>query len=1134
MANAPPPGPVDQRGSGPTGATAPSGDEARLSGARAEFVGSLPRRLDALRAALRAAEQLPLDAERANGLLRRVHAVGAAARVLGFASVAEALGEAEIAVRKATAAGRAASLDEVARALDLLPSLVLGAPVSMRTPESRDRSPSHVWPISVLVYGAPALADALATEDDDTRIERERTEDPARARELARIVGPDVVVIDADRPSARELVGDLVKDPLVEPAPIVVVGTFDQPEAAGSFVELGAARVLLKPCSPDTLRRTVQELRDRASKPRPTRDPVGEVTVSALADRIAGEFRRGLVDALDGGAQATRVSLGEGHDVLAAVWGAVARVRELVTLHSDGSVRFQPTGPEGGVPLQPWSAEERRAGDRRSRETRSGEGVSLNGRRLVIADDDPAVVWFMAGLLKAVGAEVIEAHDGKQALDLVFSELPDAVITDVLMPKLDGFSLCHEIKRDVAVRDVPVILLSWKEDLLQRLRELGADADGYLRKEAAASAVVERVREVLHSRARVEDRIRAGGEVRGRLDGMTPRLVLELACRAEGDLRVSIRDAAFLYEVQIRRGRMRSVTRSSPDGSFARGDGVLPSLLGVSAGRFVVEPDASPCRAELTGSLHEIMVGPIARARAALAKVSEKSLLRLERLELDRELVTAYLGCTPEPAATLTRRLLSGESAKDLVLSGEIAPRLLEAVLSDIARRGGVVDAALGASASTPPRTGEPFAMADDMRGESPPQPADETEQEYDPEPDSDSRPSIPMGAFAVDNDDVGWFSLAVEPSADPPAVAPADEARAGATPPPGATDGDVPFTASEPPLRVAGEAARLPLSDQATPGNWQAGPLFAFGDHGTLPGVGELPRVGELPPVPIPPADLKPEPEPEAVPELTPDEVAPAPNPESFESPALEIGTAPVGSEDDDERATYPIPEPSPVPSAVLEGATPPTPVPEHSPAPHSPIPEASPVPNERTAPTQPPARIAQKPKPAPEPASAQDDKKDSVAGFFVKSIVAGVVAFFATTWIVPLLFGDPEQSTPVSTPKAEEAPPPPEPAPPAPVAPETSSGFTLSAEPSDVPGDPTQGLLDIELGEEASIKVDGSFVGRYAKRRVLLPPGRHKVEVEGEQGNGVVEVELAAGRSMRLVSKVAAPAKSTAPSAE
>ena len=364
----------------------------------------------------------------------------------------------------------------------------------------------------------------------------------------------------------------------------------------------GRRGCFLKPCSPDTLKRTVHELRDRASKPQKPRDPLGNVTVSVLAERIADEFKRGLVDALEG-SPAAQVTLGEGHDVLAAVWGAVARVRELVTLRSGGDLRFQPTGPEGAVPLASWSAEERRAGERGSREARSGEGVSLNGRRIVVADDDPAVVWFMAGLLKAVGVEVIEAHDGKQALELAYSHLPDAVISDVLMPKLDGFSLCHEIKRDVAVRDVPVILLSWKEDLLQRLRELGADADGYLRKEAAASAVVERVREVLHSRARIEERMRAGGEVRGRLDGLTPRLVLELACRAESDLRISLRDAAFLYEVQIRHGAMRSVTRSAPDGSFVRGAPVLSSLLGVSAGRFVVEPDSSPCRAEFTGDL---------------------------------------------------------------------------------------------------------------------------------------------------------------------------------------------------------------------------------------------------------------------------------------------------------------------------------------------------------------------------------------------------------------------------------------------------------------------------------------------------------------------------------------------------
>src|SRR6185436_1617379 len=218
------------------------------------------------------------------------------------------------------------------------------------------------------------LAEALAAEEDGTRLELEHTEDPTRARELARIVGPDVVVVDADRPGVRELVSDLVNDPLIEPAPVVAVGTFDQPEAAGGFVELGSSRVLLKPVSPDTLRRTVEGLRDRAARPRPSREPLGEGTVPVLADRIAGELRRGLVDALEGGARATLVRLGEGHDVLAAVWGAVARVRELVTLHSSGGLRFQPTGPEGAVPIAPWGAEERRAGERVRRESRITDG----------------------------------------------------------------------------------------------------------------------------------------------------------------------------------------------------------------------------------------------------------------------------------------------------------------------------------------------------------------------------------------------------------------------------------------------------------------------------------------------------------------------------------------------------------------------------------------------------------------------------------------------------------------------------------------------------------------------------------------------------------------------------------------
>src|SRR6478735_11772275 len=127
---------------------------------------------------------------------------------------------------------------------------------------------------------------------------------------------------------------------------------------------MGAARVLAKPLNAETLQRTVVELRALTAEPRTGRDPLGELSVAALADRIALEVRRGLLEAAEPSARGTSVAFGDGADVMAAVWGAVARVRELVTLRSNGVVRFDPRGPEGALPMATWGDEERRAGER--------------------------------------------------------------------------------------------------------------------------------------------------------------------------------------------------------------------------------------------------------------------------------------------------------------------------------------------------------------------------------------------------------------------------------------------------------------------------------------------------------------------------------------------------------------------------------------------------------------------------------------------------------------------------------------------------------------------------------------------------------------------------------------------------
>jgi CheY-like chemotaxis protein len=667
--------------------------ETSLSDSRAQFVASLGRRLEALRQALFALEQAPKSPALRDHLRRRIHAFGAAAGVLGFDRVFEAFREAEAVLGRTSATSLGpAEFGLVARTVDLVPSLVLGA----AAPVARNREVAAAgldrrgggWPTSVLVFGGAPLAEPLerAQTADGALIECERAEEGERAEAIVRITAPDVAVIDADRPGARELMETLVYDPLLDPVRIIAVGTFDRPEAAASLVALGVARVLPKPVGPDTLRRCVLEVSRERTAPVERIDPVGDVTIEALGERIAHEVRRGLVDAARAQGRSASIPFGAGTDVLAAVWSSVARIRELATLRSGGVVRFDATGPEGAVPLAPWMGDDRsrHAG---SSESRSAEGVSLEGRTIIVVDDDPAVVWFIAGLLRSAGAEVIEAHDGAYALDVARKCWPDVIVSDILMPGLDGFALCREIKRDVALSDVPVILLSWKEDLLQRVRELGADAQGYLRKEATASTVVQRVREVLLPRARIEARLAKGDTSRGRLDGLTPRLVLELVCKKSGDARLTVRDAAYLYEVDVRGGRPRTATRTSADGRFDRGERALSALLGVRAGRFVVAKEDSPCVQLWDAELADLIEGHVERARAAQRALTNPA--RVAQVEIEEGALEPYLTATPLSAAAVVRRLAEGVPPSDIIATGA-PPRLLESVLVDLVLHGAI------------------------------------------------------------------------------------------------------------------------------------------------------------------------------------------------------------------------------------------------------------------------------------------------------------------------------------------------------------------------------------------------------------------------------------------------------------
>jgi hypothetical protein len=140
--------------------------------------------------------------------------------------------------------------------------------------------------------------------------------------------------------------------------------------------------------------------------------------------------------------------------------------------------------------------------------------------------------------------------------------------------------------------------------------------------------------------------------------------------------------------------------------------------------------------------------------------------------------------------------------------------------------------------------------------------------------------------------------------------------------------------------------------------------------------------------------------------------------------------------------------------------------------------------------------------------------------------------------TYVVLPLFGGGERSEPAPDENAAEPIRPSEPAPAGSAAPETPSGLALRSEPMEPPAgvslDPVQGLVEIELSEAGSIKVDDAPMGRFDRRRLLLAPGPHRIEVEGDRGSGVLDLDVVAGRAVRVSDGTGAPAKSAAPSAE
>ncbi|MCX6469163.1 response regulator transcription factor [Williamsia sp. MIQD14] len=174
--------------------------------------------------------------------------------------------------------------------------------------------------------------------------------------------------------------------------------------------------------------------------------------------------------------------------------------------------------------------------------------------RILVVDDDRAVRESLRRSLSFNGYTVETAGDGVEALEQIASTRPDAVVLDVMMPRLDGLEVCRRLRS--TGDDLPILVLTARDSVSERVSGLDAGADDYLPKPFALEELLARLRALMR---------RAGGEVDADSEAMTfSDLTMDPVTRdvSRGERSISLTRTEFALLEMLMANPRRVLTRS--------------------------------------------------------------------------------------------------------------------------------------------------------------------------------------------------------------------------------------------------------------------------------------------------------------------------------------------------------------------------------------------------------------------------------------------------------------------------------------------------------------------------------------------------------------------------------------------
>ena len=121
----------------------------------------------------------------------------------------------------------------------------------------------------------------------------------------------------------------------------------------------------------------------------------------------------------------------------------------------------------------------------------------MTKKKILVVEDEETLLNLQSILLTIRGYKVEGAMDGQAALEAVETMNPDLILLDIMLPKIDGFEVCRQVKANEATRHIPVVMLTAKKSKADRVMGEQAGADVYITKPYKASIVIETIQRLL-------------------------------------------------------------------------------------------------------------------------------------------------------------------------------------------------------------------------------------------------------------------------------------------------------------------------------------------------------------------------------------------------------------------------------------------------------------------------------------------------------------------------------------------------------------------------------------------------------------------------------------------------------------